>query len=427
MRALRLLLPALLTASAVAAQEPRVTPPDAQPQLVVDTASGAFLRVYLATSGPGSAVWELFGHNAIWIQDSRTGQTLSYNWGLFDFQQEGFVPRLVRGGMLYWIAPFDAQREADTYAYYDRSVTVQELALSPAQRAHLAAFVEWNAREENKFYNYHYYRDNCSTRIRDAIDRVLGGQLRAQLSAIPSEQTFRSHSLRLAASAPLTWTGMELGLADSVDHRLTAWEEAFVPMELMRHMRSVRIASEAGGSTPIVANETSPFTSTRPQPPEHAPNRVPIYLLLGIVTGGVFLLLARLAPRSRAARWVFAIFGAVWGAKIGLFGLLVLLLWTSTGHTFTYGNENLFQVNPLPLLLVVLIPAALLGRRWAARPAFIVAAFITAISLIGLAAKVLPGFDQMNHDILALMVPAHLGVAGALFLAGRALYRRVDA
>ena len=383
------------------------------------------LRVYLATYGPGDAVWEKFGHNAIWILDDRTGEALSYNWGMFSFAEQDFLPRLLRGSMRYWMEARDARLEADTYAYYDRSVTIQELALTPAQKLELQQFVAWNARPENRYYEYHYYRDNCSTRVRDALDRVLGGALAAQLDTIATGETFRSHSLRLTAGSPLTYTGIELGLADSVDHAITAWEEAFVPMELMRRVRDVRVPDGQGGSRPLVVAEQELHRGL-PEPAER-PNRVPIYLLVGLVVGAAFALLGRAAGRGavgrrepRAARWALAVLAGLWGLLVGVFGTLVLLLWTSTGHTFTYGNENLFHTNPLPLVLVVLGPAAALGVRWAGRPARAVAVVVAGLAVLGLLLKLLPGFDQVNHDLLALMVPAHLGVALAF------VYRGVD-
>ena len=427
MRLARLLLAAALVFGATTpalAQDPA-------PPAPADSTPGQVLRVYLATYGPGAAVWEKFGHNALWIHDDRTGRALSYNWGMFSFAQDDFIPRLLRGSMRYWMEARDAQQEADTYAYYDRSVTIQELALTAAQKLELQRFVEWNAREENRYYEYHYYRDNCSTRVRDALDRVLGGVLAAQLDTITTGETFRSHSLRLTAGSPLTYTGIELGLADSVDHEITAWEAAFVPMELMRRVRDVRVPDAQGGLRPLVLAEQELFRGV-PEP-ARLPNRVPVYLLIGLVIGGAFVLLGRAAAGSgridpatgrnrgaRAARWGLAVLAGAWGVVVGVFGTLILLLWTSTGHTFTYGNENLFLANPIALLLVVLGPAAALGARWAARPARLVAAGLATLAVLGLALKLLPGFDQVNHDLLALLVPAHVGAALAF------LYRRGD-
>ena len=48
---------------------------------------GAELRVWLLTAAPGDAVWERYGHNAIRVLDTRTGRDVSYNWGIFDFDQ----------------------------------------------------------------------------------------------------------------------------------------------------------------------------------------------------------------------------------------------------------------------------------------------------------------------------------------------------
>ena len=39
-----------------------------------------------------------------------------------------------------------------------RSVWQQELNLTPAQRLAMRDFLEWNARKENRFYRYDYYR-----------------------------------------------------------------------------------------------------------------------------------------------------------------------------------------------------------------------------------------------------------------------------
>ena len=61
------------------------------------------------TMGPGDEVWEKFGHNAIWIHDSLRNTDIAYNWGLFDFSASDFLPRFLKGDMLYWMGGFDEQ------------------------------------------------------------------------------------------------------------------------------------------------------------------------------------------------------------------------------------------------------------------------------------------------------------------------------
>ena len=56
------------------------------PPLTAQTARepGTNLQAFLLTMGPGEHVDARFGHNAIWIHDSVTGQDLVYNYGTFD-------------------------------------------------------------------------------------------------------------------------------------------------------------------------------------------------------------------------------------------------------------------------------------------------------------------------------------------------------
>ncbi|HEX9109401.1 MAG TPA: DUF4105 domain-containing protein, partial [Longimicrobiales bacterium] len=103
------------------------------------------LRIFLMTFGPGQEVWEHFGHTAIWVHDPARGTDVAYNYGMFDFRQAHFYRRFIEGKMLYSMAGFPAQLFADSYIQHDRTIWVQELALTPAQREALRQFLEWNA------------------------------------------------------------------------------------------------------------------------------------------------------------------------------------------------------------------------------------------------------------------------------------------
>ena len=132
---------------------------------------GADLTVYLMTMGSGDKVWERFGHNAIRIVDASSGTDSVYNWGTFDFDQPNFLSRFLTGNTLYWMEGATIAETMAKYQYLNRSVWVQELDLTPAERAAVRDFIAWNARPENLYYRYDYYLDNCSTRVRDMIDR----------------------------------------------------------------------------------------------------------------------------------------------------------------------------------------------------------------------------------------------------------------
>src|SRR5687767_8963474 len=169
----------LACASPLRAQPPTPALPDSVPAALAPT-------VWLLTMGSGDAVWERFGHNALWVQDRMGGTDYVYNYGVFDFNSPGYWGRFIRGNWLYELGVSDLSSTLYQYQMLNRTLRAQRLTLTPAQAAEVQRFLVWNARPENRVYRYDYYRDNCSTRVRDVLDRVLGGRLRAATAGVGS-------------------------------------------------------------------------------------------------------------------------------------------------------------------------------------------------------------------------------------------------
>jgi hypothetical protein len=108
------------------------------------------------------------------------------------------------------------------------------------------------------------------------------------------------------------------------------------------------------------------------------------------------------------------IVAVLWGSLAGLGGVVLAGLWAFTDHAMAYRNENLFQVNPLVLALAVLVPLALAGSGRAGRWARALALGLAALSLLGCVLQVLPSFDQVNGQVIALALPIHIGFAVGL-------------
>ena len=380
------------------------------------TAAGSALTVYLVTIEPGDAIWERFGHNALWIHDAAANTNIAYNYGMFSFDQPGFIGRLMRGDMLYWMQPMDADAMIFHYAQQNRTVVVQSLDLLPQERAELQAFLEWNAQPENAYYTYHPFRDNCSTRVRDAIDRATGGQLQTALGAQPTDRTFRSESLRLLARQVAASTGLLLALGQPTDEPLSEWEAAFIPMSLRESVQSMEIRRRDGTVTALVAEERVLSAANRAAELDSPPQRIGYYLAAGVAIAVLFLALGHVMGGSRLARAAFAAVSLLWALALGVLGAIITLLWAATSHSYTYANENLLLVNPLPLALLLLLPVALFGAhprtRWAAR----VAAGIAGLAALAFLLQALPGLDQQNGEIIALLLPGHLALAVVMYL-----------
>jgi uncharacterized membrane protein len=139
--------------------------------------------------------------------------------------------------------------------------------------------------------------------------------------------------------------------------------------------------------------------------------------VIGVLVAGVIAGFALLAHAAWSAP--FGVVSALWGLLIGLGGLLLLFLWLGTHHIFAYRNENLFHLVPFAVILAVVAPLALYRPRLRAY-AWWLAAAVLATSLLGLALKVIPGFEQDNLAIVALVLPGHIALAWALRRLARA-------
>jgi len=370
--------------------------------------------VYLVTVGPGALVWEKFGHNAIWISDNSTGFNRAYNYGLFSFQQEGFVTRFLQGRMEYWMRGFDTDPHLQGYVSDNRSVWVQELNLSAQQKVELRDFLEWNERPENRFYRYHYYHDNCSTRIRDAIDRVLDGAIQNETESVFPGNTLRYHSLRLVSEDLWTYMGLLIGLGQPVDEPLSAWDEMFLPLKLREHLGSVVVLAEGGNEQPLVLSERVVYESTEFVENAAPPKWTWRFLGVGMVLAVAALLLAHKATEGKLGRIMFACGATAWYAVIGVVGLGLAGLWMFTDHDTSYRNENLFWFDPVAIFLVALVPLLVLRVPWSVRPGRLLAVFVAGASLLGLALQVVPGMDQVNGPLIALLTPPNLAFAAGI-------------
>ena len=394
---------------------------DGPPPLPLDSATieeiGSRMRVYLMTAAPGTEIWEKFGHDALWFQDTVSGRSISYNYGIFDDNDPKFIVNFLRGRMEYSMGdyPWDTAYDMARYAGADRTMYVQELNLTPRQRVELQYFLDWNDDPEHTKYRYDYFRDNCATRIRDAINRVTDGQLERSLQSRDAGTTYRWQARRMLADEQLAYAGIELAMGGSVDRELTAWEDAFLPMQLMEHIKTVNVRMPDGSTAPLVKSSGLAYeTKARPAPLATPPDRTLLYLMISCVVGVLLIVLARMATKraSRSARVLYTALASAWSLLVGFFGTVALLLWLVTDHAVTYRNENILQANPLSLVLAVLVVMVFLGRS--RRGALKLSLVIAGLALFGFVMQILPGLDQMNRETIALLLPAHLALAASL-------------
>jgi hypothetical protein len=390
-------------ALAVAALVSAARPAHAEP--------GEQLRISILTFGPGDHPFYKFGHNAILVVgDPRVPGDAVYNFGTFDFESPWLILGFLKGKLNYWLSIQSLGSTISAYRSENRSIEAQDLELEPAQRKALADALYENARPENRFYKYDYYRDNCSTRVRDAIDRITGGKLR-EVSQDPARLTWRQHTLRLTADDLAVYMGLNVAMGDVIDRPIRVWDEMFLPARLQQTLRLVRVPGPEGQPLPLVRAERTLLSADRAPVRSQPPRWAPAMFGVGALFGGGLTLLGKRGSRSARVALGAALF--VLGAVLGLFGLIFLMFWTMTDHDVAYHNENLFQCVPWGWGIAYAAVGLTRGRG---RLAFRLTVAAAAASALGLFLKALPWFDQSNGQIIALLLPVWAGAAAGIYL-----------
>lgn len=363
-------------------------------------AAAAAPRIGVLLMEPGEIFWERFGHDAILVADPETGEAISYNFGYFDPSEPDFITRFIRGDMRYRLAAVPFEQDLLLYREEGRGVRVLWLDVTSEEASTLAGALAVNARPENAHYRYDYFKDNCSTRVRDAIDRTLAGGLRRQVEGRSQGLTWRSEAVRLASPAPWMALGFDIGLGPAADAPMTLWEQAYVPRRLADVMRD---ASNTQGR-PLVRGEQPILPHlVAPEPEEREPVW-PLWALAGVALAAGAIALGRRRPG-----WLAAAALPFWAIS-GVLGALMLFIWFGTDHRMGWGNHNLFLLSPLAWLALPGGWRVLRGRdagrvfRWTL-------AAMAALAVIGAFAHWLPLQPQRNAHWIALLLPLHAALA----------------
>jgi hypothetical protein len=360
------------------------------------------------TFGPGDHPFFKFGHDALLIRDRVTGDDRVYNFGTFRFEP-GLIGEFLKGRLTYWLSVSSFRATVASYERENRTIVLQELDLAPAVKEALRASLEENARPENREYKYDYFLDNCSTRVRDVVDRATGGAVRAAARA-PGRLTLREQALRMTADVVPLYLALDLVLAGATDRPIDRWGEMYIPEELERGLRAVTLPGPEGPH-PLVISEQTVFAANRPPPLERPPARFVSLLLVGLAIGLVFVALGWAAPHRKALRALLGVAVAVWGLLVGFVGCFLVYAWVATDHVVTHRNENIFQCAPWAVALLVLGLGVAFGSRRATVGALRVAVASLLLALVGWGLKADPAFHQQNASLIALLLPSWFGMS----------------
>jgi len=307
------------------------------------------LHVSLLTCGQGQEIFEAFGHSAIRIANHSKNTDKVYNYGVFDFSAENFYINFIQGHLYYELGVEEFERFLYAYKYYNRSVVEQVLNLNQLQKEKLIAYLDSNALPQNKYYNYNYFRNNCSSQIRDVFVNVLGGSLK-EGSLKDENETFRSLIKRYTTNNLWGRFGINLGLGRPIDQRLAPVQYVFLPDYLAAWTEKSKVVNVSElAQDPLVSNTSvlfQPTTSTLDNYLITPWNATGVLFLVGVAFGLMYSV-----NNKRKFLW----FDRLWLLASGVTGCLLCYIWFFTQHTDAANNFNVFWAFP-PNLIVAFLP-----------------------------------------------------------------------
>ncbi len=319
-------------------------------------------KIELVTMGVGSRIWERHGHIVLCVRYADPRRDRCYNYGIGDFRHPvemglGFF----RGLNSFWAGADTPADMLFIYRYTDRTIWAQTLPLTAAQKRQIVAKLESDIREENKFYSYDHFEDNCTTRVRDILNDATGGAL-AKMTEPTDGRTYRDLARQgfFGMRVPLLITDLAMGR--STDRVPTYYERMFLP----DYMREA--ATKLWGAEPRVIYQR------KGPPPLHDGPSGRVWLALILLALTLPVALAVRAGRLRRTALAVAL------APQLLLGLAFWGLAIISPLPYVHINESCLIFLPLDVALLVL-PWPLARTYARARAAMLV--LVAALLAVG--------------------------------------------
>ncbi|HBX50435.1 MAG: hypothetical protein A2275_11885 [Bacteroidetes bacterium RIFOXYA12_FULL_35_11] len=299
-------------------------------------------EISILTCSPGEELYSVFGHSALRVFDPINRIDIVYNYGTFDFNTHNFYIKFFRGQLDYMLSVESFAGFKEQYVYDNRSVWEQVLNLSPTEKQAAFNLLVENARPENRNYRYDYFYDDCSTRIRDILQRALNGQIYFSDITDKKDKSFRELLDPYLTESQWTDLGMDLLLGLPSDMTASSDEYMFLPDFLMLAFDK---AVHKTTKKPLVKSEITIYEAKKMQ--AAASGFLTPKLVFWVILVLVIIVSILLWPRNPVRYW----FDFSYFLIFGLLGILLLLFWVATDHQAAAFNLNLLWAMPFHAIM----------------------------------------------------------------------------
>jgi len=309
--------------------------------------------VYLLTCGPGDETYSHWGHSALRIVDSVAGTDRVYNWGVFDFATPAFAWKFARGKLEYMLGITTYDRFLQEYFMEGRWVQSQKINLEPEETVRLMDLITENLKPENVKYRYDFFYDDCSTRIRDLLEKAIGKILLYPPEEKGEAPAFRFMLGKYLTPAPWLKFGIDLLIGLPGNKKAMFRDRMFLPIDMQEALsdavinRNSRMIPLLQNPETVVENDSLVVTQRF--------LRSPVFAFSLIL---VIIILISSQVRGKKVLKVLDIF------LFAIFSILALILIFFnffTDHQQTRWNLHIIWLSPF---IIMCLLSLILNKKW---------------------------------------------------------------
>jgi hypothetical protein len=330
--------------------------------------AGKDTTVYLLTCAPGIDTYSIYGHSALRVVIPKSNIDIVYNWGVFDFATPNFAWKFAKGKLNYILGAYPYERFMQTYFYEQRSVYSQVVNLESEEKRILLSLIERNLLPEFRSYRYDFFYDDCSTRIRDLIERVVGSKL-----IYPPDETNKLPSFRELVGdyqKNYAWLkmGVDLIMGTPGDAKASFRERMFLPLHLQKNLSQAVINRDRKMVPLLSSAETLLSFEPRIIKTKFWVTPIFIFSLLFII----IVLLSALYYKRK----IIKIMDIILFTAFSILAILMIFFNFFTDHQQMRWNLNITWFNPAIIICLMLLFFGKSGKVW-----FSVVFFLSVIFL----------------------------------------------
>ena len=335
---------------------------------VVLSQSSADTIVYLLTCGAGTETYSIYGHSALRVVIPEKKIDTVYNWGVFDFSTPNFAWKFAKGRLDYMVRGESLQSFLRTYFYEQRYVLSQKINLDSNETGKLLSLINENLKPENVKYRYDFFYDDCSTRIRDLLEKSIGEKLLYPPAETGKLPTFREMVGKYQDPFPWYKFGVDLIMGSPGEKKASFRDRMFLPID-MKEGLSEAVISRNGKMTPMLGN---PEVILDFEPPVVKQNFFisPVFVFTLLL---IIVIIFSSMLKSRKANNLIDIF------LFSVFSVLAIMMVFFnffTDHQQMRWNLNIIWLNPFILACLFALILNRAGSGWFRIVFFISLAFL---------------------------------------------------